>query len=58
MYTMKREGEDLTGKEESFDVEWSQVGIVSGGEDKRVQTNATPRGGEAEARVDKWKAQG
>ena len=57
MYTIKREGEGLTGKEKVFDVEWSQVGIVSGGEDKRVQINATPRGGEAEAIVDKGKVQ-
>lgn len=47
MFTIKREGgEGATGKEKVFDVEWSAVGIVSGGEDKRVQINETPRGEE------------
>ncbi|KAF8247440.1 WD40 repeat-like protein [Wilcoxina mikolae CBS 423.85] len=41
--TINREGMDLAGNEKVFDVEWSSVGIVSGGEDKRVQINATPR---------------
>ena len=44
LFTINREGENLTGTEKVFDVEWSSVGIVSGGEDKRVQINATPRG--------------
>lgn len=46
MFTIKREGgEGITGKEKVFDVEWSKIGIVSGGEDKRVQINETPREG-------------
>lgn len=46
MFTIKREGgEGVTGKEKVFDVEWSRIGIVSGGEDKRVQINETPREG-------------
>ena len=40
--TIKREGRDLCGNEKVFDVEWSLVGVVSGGEDKQVQINATP----------------
>lgn len=44
LFTINREGEGLSGTEKVFDVEWSSVGIVSGGEDKRVQINATPRG--------------
>lgn len=44
LFTINREGEGLSGNEKVFDVEWSSVGIVSGGEDKRVQINATPRG--------------
>lgn len=47
MFTIKREGgEGVSGKEKVFDVEWSAVGIVSGGEDKRVQINETPKGEE------------
>lgn len=52
MFTIKREGgEGVTGKEKVFDVEWSRIGIVSGGEDKRVQINETPRSGEEAATV-------
>ncbi|KAI5820615.1 WD40-repeat-containing domain protein [Pyronema omphalodes] len=43
LFTINRDGEGLTGNEKVFDVEWSKVGIVSGGEDKRVQINATPK---------------
>jgi ribosome biogenesis protein YTM1 len=46
LFTINREGEGLNGNEKVFDVEWSKVGIVSGGEDKRVQINATPKAGE------------
>lgn len=46
MFTIKREGgEGVTGREKVFDVEWSRIGIVSAGEDKRVQINETPREG-------------
>jgi ribosome biogenesis protein YTM1 len=47
LFTINREGEGVSGNEKVFDVEWSSVGIVSGGEDKRVQINATPRGVDA-----------
>lgn len=51
MFTIKREGEGVSGKEKVFDVEWSEVGIVSGGEDKRVQINETPKGGEESSKL-------
>ncbi|CAZ85695.1 unnamed protein product [Tuber melanosporum] len=44
IWTIKREGEGLSGKEKVFDVEWSSLGIVSGGEDKRVQIDESPKG--------------
>ncbi|PWW72346.1 WD40 repeat-like protein [Tuber magnatum] len=44
IWTIKREGEGLSGKEKVFDVEWSSLGIVSGGEDKRVQIDDSPKG--------------
>lgn len=54
MFTIKREGgEGVTGREKVFDVEWSRIGIVSGGEDKRVQINETPQAGEERAVVGK-----
>ena len=46
LYTIKREGGDAAianagGIKKVFDVKWSkEVGIVSGGEDKRVQVNS------------------
>lgn len=40
LFTIQRE---VGGAKKVFDVEWSNVGIVSGGEDKRVQINSTPR---------------
>ncbi|KAL0640793.1 ribosome biogenesis protein ytm1 [Maublancomyces gigas] len=54
MFTIKREGgEVVTGREKVFDVEWSRIGIVSGGSDKRVQINETPRAGEESVVVEK-----
>lgn len=51
VFVVKREGgEGVTGREKVFCVEWSGVGIVSGGEDRRVQINETPRGGEEEVK--------
>lgn len=44
IWTITREGEGLSGKEKVFDVEWSSLGIVSGGEDKRVQIDDSPKG--------------
>jgi len=46
LFTIRREGEGLSGNEQVFDVEWSSIGIISGGEDKRVQINVTPSGRE------------
>ncbi|KAH0607663.1 uncharacterized protein H6S33_002697 [Morchella sextelata] len=46
VFVIRREGEGVSGREKVFAVEWSEVGIVSGGEDKRVQINETPRGGD------------
>ncbi|KAA8910759.1 WD40-repeat-containing domain protein [Sphaerosporella brunnea] len=43
LFTINRESDGVASNEKVFDVEWSSVGIVSGGEDKRVQINATPR---------------
>ncbi|KAI5846493.1 WD40-repeat-containing domain protein [Morchella snyderi] len=50
VFVIRREGEGVTGREKVFSVEWSGVGIVSGGEDRRVQINETPRGGQEEVR--------
>ncbi|KAH8152943.1 uncharacterized protein LAJ45_03170 [Morchella importuna] len=49
VFVVRREGgggEGVTGREKVFAVEWSGVGIVSGGEDRRVQINETPTGAE------------
>ncbi|KAL7268037.1 ribosome biogenesis protein ytm1 [Rhizina undulata] len=46
MFVINREGEGLSGKEKVFAVEWGSVGIVSAGEDKRVQINEVPKGAE------------
>jgi len=39
LFTIKRERGTGSGREKVFDVEWSSIGIVSGGEDKCVQIN-------------------
>ena len=46
LFTINRQGAAAgqAGHEKVFGVEWSLIGIVSGGEDKRVQINATTGG--------------
>lgn len=47
LFTVDRESGETGTK--VFDVEWSSVGIVSAGEDKRIQINTMPGSGAADA---------
>lgn len=42
LFTIGRNGEEKRGGSKVFDVEWSGVGIVSGGEDKKIQIDTMP----------------